>query len=315
MTALLRLSYESDGAAGIWACGRPEVDDTQSPKSFLWQSLIDSSFGDYTGPQSDKAMMWGCSLWSVEDRLPAQEHPSFRWPLNRSAILWRYMGLDKLVWALDNRALFFCRSDKFEDPSEGFFTRANALAEDHFVSYQMRNGGFGAPERTSAESLRQGYRMMLSVAQQDRTNTFVSCWHMNENESDAMWNRYAPTPDSISVQTSFAKLQQLLPDQCYLGGINYIDFDTELIDLTNSLNAIVHKERKYAGEREIRAVVWGRAAAGNFPAIGENGIAVPVDLNALVEKVYLHPLANPSCRQRVANLLDRYGLISKEVSP
>jgi hypothetical protein len=240
--------------------------------------------------------------------LPAQDHASFRHPINRDAKIWRYMSHDKFSWILENKALYFRRADKFDDPSEGFFTRANQRAEDFFVSHQIRNGGFGAPEATSEESLREGYRLMLSVAIQDRANTFVNSWNMDENESDSMWGRYAPGHDSVSIQTSFSKLQQLLPNPCFLGGVNYIDFDTQIIDVTNSLNAIVHKEGKHVDDREIRAVVWGTAAAENFTAVGEYGIAVPIDLTALIERLHLHPSSTPGHHRSIEDLLRQHGL-------
>jgi hypothetical protein len=149
---------------------------------------------------------------------------------------------------------------------------------------------------------------MLSVPSQDRAKTFVNCWHMNDIESHAMWARYGLESDSICIQTSFTQLRQLLPNQCYLGGVNYIDFDRQVIDVTNSLNAIVHKERKYADEQEIRAVVWGKTAADNFKAVGESGIAVPMDFVALMERLYLHPSVTPMQNRSAADLLCRYGL-------
>jgi hypothetical protein len=240
--------------------------------------------------------------------LPAQDHPSFRQPIDRDAKVWRYMSLDKFKWTLEHKALFFCRADKFDDPSEGSFTRANHRAENFFVAHQISEGGFGAPEHTSEESLRDGYRKMLSVAAEDRANTFVNCWHMNDIESPPMWARYGLEPNSICIRTSFTKLRQLLPDLCLLGGVSYIDFDKQIIDPTNSLNAIVHKERKYADEREIRAVVWGRTAADNFTAVGEIGIAVPMDLVALIERVHVHPSATPVQYRSAMDLLHQYGL-------
>jgi hypothetical protein len=214
------------------------------------------------------------------------------------------MSFDKFSWMLRNKALYFRRSDLFEDPLEGHFPEANDFAEDHFVEHQIRNGGFGAPEATSEDTLREGYRKMLSVAAEDRRHLFVNCWHMNDIESLKMWNNYADHQEAICVQTSFLRLWDSLPNACYLGGVRYIDHRCSIMDVTNSLHPIAHKDKLYAHEREVRAVVWERAdTRSKFPPSGGDALFIPVDLNALTEKIYLHPAASPSHETIIRDLL------------
>jgi hypothetical protein len=166
------------------------------------------------------------------------------------------MSLAKFLWMLQNKSLCFCRSDQLGDPFEGHYTRANASAEDLVVKHHIANQGYGeGPEME--KSLRAGYRMMLSAVHDDKTKTFVNCWHMNERESLAMWKLYAGHQEAICIQSRFSSLENLLPEECFLGGVNYIDYETSIIDATNSLNFIVHKRASFSHEREVRAVIWG----------------------------------------------------------
>lgn len=46
-------------------------------------------------------------------------------PNDENIKVWRYMDIPKLVSTLDKNALFFARSDKLSDPSEGLLTKAS----------------------------------------------------------------------------------------------------------------------------------------------------------------------------------------------
>jgi hypothetical protein len=236
--------------------------------------------------------------------MAAQLHPAFALPRNRRAKLWRYMTFDKFSWMLCSKALYFRRSDMFDDPLEGHFPKANDLAEDLFVQHQMQNGGFGAPDETSEDRLRAGYRMMLGVAAEDRKRLFVNCWHMNDVESPEMWVHYVNRHEAICVQTSFLQLWASLPNDCTLGAVRYIDNASSIMDVTNSLYPIAHKGKQYAHEREVRPTVWERAdTRAKFPPSGNDTLFIPIDLNDLIETVYLHSNASPSHEMAIQDLL------------
>jgi hypothetical protein len=216
------------------------------------------------------------------------------------------MSSDKFAWMLRTGSLFFCRSDKFADPLEGHFTKVNPYIEDLWVAHQ-RDGGFGV-SGASEEELRRGYRMMLSVVHKDKTSTFVNCWHMNEVESPGMWASFAAAHECVCIRSSFDRLHRLLPDQCFVGGVRYIDYDRDFIDPLNSLNFVGHKDIRYREEREIRAVVWGSDAASKFGAIADVGIGVPIDLASLITAVHTSPSADDRYEQTVAALCRSHGL-------
>jgi hypothetical protein len=94
-----------------------------------------------------------------------------------------------------------------------------------------------------------------SFQQWIRQWTFINCWHMNENESDAMWRIYARTSDAVAIQSTFARLQRVLSDRAFIGVVKYVDYDTEWMPEGNTLYPFVHKRKSFEHERELRAVM------------------------------------------------------------
>lgn len=45
---------------------------------------------------------------------------------NLDLVIWRYMSLQKFKFMIKNKALFFCRADKFSDPFEGTLPKKEA---------------------------------------------------------------------------------------------------------------------------------------------------------------------------------------------
>jgi hypothetical protein len=137
------------------------------------------------------------------------------------------------------------------------------------------------------ELLRYGRR--ISVPQ-----FFVSCWHMNEHESAAMWRLYTQSHESICVQSTFTRLAAVLPSYGNVGVIRYLDYETETVAEDNLFNFIMCKRRSFEHEREVRAVIWEQLGG---PAGGDEirsrctpfGLPVPVDLVQLIEAILVSP--------------------------
>jgi hypothetical protein len=107
----------------------------------------------------------------------ATEHPVFRPPADRNASLWRYMDFTKFIDLLERAQLFFARSDLLGDPFEG------SLPPQHVAALSAVASQAGRPPAATTEVTR-----LQSVL---RYLVFVSCWHMNQGESAAMWKHSA----------------------------------------------------------------------------------------------------------------------------
>jgi hypothetical protein len=131
-----------------------------------------------------------------------------------------------------------------------------------------------------------------------------------------MWKLYLKSNEGIAVQSSYKNLRDSIVDdeKVLLGIMKYIDYENESIDAGNLLSAFVHKRKSFEHEREIRALVI------EFPVGDENdpelhferetitdGLKIKVDLEQLIEKIYVAPSAPGWFADLVRALVQRYG--------
>ena len=132
-------------------------------------------------------------------------------------VLWRYMDFAKFVALLDQRSIYFARADALGDPFEG----ASGIAErrpewDAFYLDFFRHALGTAPDQReppSHDHIEQEAARLLRdfsrIGEHDRRRTFVSCWHANSGESEALWRlpiglRHLPCRDSHPDQCATA---------------------------------------------------------------------------------------------------------------
>jgi hypothetical protein len=58
----------------------------------------------------------------------------------------------------------------------------------------------------------------------------VNCWHINEDESAAMWQLYGAAGSGIAIESSKANLESALKgDGIFVDQVRYMDFDRDEI--------------------------------------------------------------------------------------
>ena len=154
-----------------------------------------------------------------------------------------------------------------------------------------------------------GYWLSFSDVIGERLRA-VNCWHMNEHESAAMWRLYLKSNEGIAVQSTYRKLRDALTDEetIHLGVVKYIDYETDLINNGDLLSALIHKRKSFEHEREVRALIR------KFPKPGvergdpiSHGLMIKVDLEKLIEKIFIAPTAPTWFAELVRSLIQRYG--------
>jgi hypothetical protein len=224
-------------------------------------------------------------------------HPAFQAPSNPDIKIWRYMDFTQFVSMLEEKGLLFTRADLLEDKFEGTMSRPL----------------YDFLEQRSADPRQHADLLRLT-----RGWSFVNCWHMNEDESAAMWKIYSTAKESVCIQTTYARLRDVLAEDVYIGMINYISDEQDKIPAGNVFWPLMHKRRSFAHERELRAV-WSKldrvSEAGPAVASGyeyqpapETGIWKQVDLAALTENIFVSPTAKPWFLHLVRAVLRRYSL-------
>lgn len=203
-------------------------------------------------------------------------HPCFPQPEEGAIKVWRYMSLPKLISLLTSKSLHMTRLDHMSDPYEGSTTRRTAAGIDRFLK------AFG-PER--------GYHEISEFVRKSREATFVSCWHANEHESEAMWRLYGGQGGGIAVQTTYGKLVESVRYHydTYIGMVGYIDYEESSFPDANAFYPVMHKRMSFAHEREVRLVwYWGSPSEPDkVPA----HLTIDWDPSVHCECIYVDPYA------------------------
>lgn len=219
-------------------------------------------------------------------------------PPKGNCTLWRYTDLTKLLSLLENRQLFFSRSDQFDDPYEGALSRAGVTL---FRQDAQRTG---MPMET--------VELMIQNTPQFRESVFVSCWHASEHESAAMWRLYLQSPEGVAIRTNHERLCTALkksPLSARTSMVQYIDYEAVPIPMNNLLFPFVHKRLSFAHEAELRAIIWAWEDV-NRTQIPEGASSVCVDVipENLIEAIHVSPRAPLWFGQLVEQLMRRYSL-------
>jgi hypothetical protein len=211
--------------------------------------------------------------------------------------LWRYMGLEKLLSLLQSRSLYFAQLKSFRDPYEGMVPIAWQGAITDVSQIPDFSASNGSPE---------WQQIMLSIPdgqhlkdEKLRTELYVSCWHSNPHESAAMWSLYSKT-SGLAIRTTSNRLADALRDcqpRVELAAVQYSDIVPGLL----SGNPWSIKRPSFQHEVEIRAVI-------RDPHGSEEGLLVPVDLEVLIEEVYISPEAESWVASVVKDVIAKYGL-------
>ena len=227
-------------------------------------------------------------------------HSSFLQPQDTLLPVWRYLSLTKFISLLSNKAFYFSRADLLGDPHEGTIPAENAA--------NIRTQ-FCDPDRPD---------LIVKARKMNKLFTYVSCWHLNETESEAMWRLYCPTNEGVALQTTYAKLAQSIQTvDVYLGLVRYIDYRSQFMPLDNAFNPIMHKRKAFEHEREVRAVMWQinsiESIERDFDELecherNPRGFNVSIDLARTLDAIYVNPYAPDLYYEVVRAVMDKFSV-------
>ncbi|MGE6721435.1 hypothetical protein ACQKGD_29595 [Peribacillus frigoritolerans] len=225
-------------------------------------------------------------------------HPAFEKPNDSETKVWRYMDFTKFVNLLANSTLFFNRADKFRDTFEGSFPSSNK---------ELAPVMYDDLEPEQIEILIADSRLFNEKL---RERTVISCWHLNEFESAAMWDLYLKNNEGIAIQTTFNSLSESFnetDEEIFIGKVNYIDFDKDWMPEGYVFYPFVHKRKSFEHEKEIRALL-SIFPEPNLKSPFEFGANIKVNLDLLIENIYIHPDAPRWFAETVKSVLKAYNV-------
>lgn len=202
------------------------------------------------------------------------------------------MDFTKFVSILENKCILFCRADLFDDKFEGSIPKGNLINKDQIYSNIPKE------HRDNMINIMTEHRKKM------KESTFISCWHLNEKESAAMWKLYAMTHESVAISTTYDKLVKTLSSDVYIGLVEYIDYETSTIPEGNTFWPFMFKRLSFKHESEVRAVIQ-TSEHQEHPVIPE-----PIDINELISEIYVSPNAPHWYFELIKSVAKTYGLSS-----
>ncbi|WP_347453665.1 hypothetical protein ABEF79_12065 [Acinetobacter sp. ANC 7454] len=224
--------------------------------------------------------------------------------------LWRYMDFTKYVSLLSSRSLYFTRADCFEDLFEG--AKGGKKNKDrwdlHYINFfrdAIKNppeGHICTLEESEIENQAKHLLNQLENSGQiGKKTTYVSCWHENEYESEAMWRLYSSYLDNaIAVRTTYNRLYESMgcDPSIQIGRIKYIDYNKSYAGIND---AFWNKRKSFEHEREVRALVRDRSCEAS-------GKLMKCNLDILIEEVFVSPKAPEWFIGLVNEINEKYSL-------
>jgi hypothetical protein len=213
-------------------------------------------------------------------------NPNIKLPEDSETIVWKYLDLSKFLDLLISRKLFMSRSDKFEDQYEGTFSEPTF---EEIKKLSINNPDF------------------LKFYKTHREKVAISSWHINEYESFAMWQIFTQNSEGLAIQSTVKRLQNaLVPEENYkqyIGQVNYIDYKKEYIPFDDMFFPFLFKRKSFQYEREVRIIT----DVGNNNIKLNEGLKINVDINQLIEKIYIHPKSENWYKNLVIQLVTQLG--------
>jgi hypothetical protein len=185
--------------------------------------------------------------------------------------IWHYLDFTRFMLLIHQKMLFFEQAEKLDYLFEGYGT-IGAVAPGLNVHDPMDSQEFTTLCRSCL---------------------VVNSWHMHESESAALWKQYSSRHAEIAIQSTVQRLKKglnySLLKYVKIGAVNYQPPSLNPDETGVSIEVdYFYKRQSFAHEREIRVLAHAR----DLELVTRGGgLAVPADLDVLIEKVHVAPQA------------------------
>ena len=227
------------------------------------------------------------------------------------------MDLSKFLSLLLDRSLHFARGDTLGDPFEGSVTQLDHDLRAYIIANRHTDARLVQWRDIPDEALKQMFETQAKSNKSYPSLCYVSCWHMNEYESAAMWRQ---SDEAICIQSTFKRLQEGLPSYVHAGEISYIDYERGTIPVGGAAVGCfndrnfppVCTENSFAHERELRAIILGLPEGAPHETLPfkvvDKGVPVPIDLEQLIETIRVSPTSKTWFKDVVSRIVTGRGL-------
>lgn len=198
--------------------------------------------------------------------------------LNTSTTLWRFMNFEKFCSMLQTGSIYLASQTQFDDPWEGMWPRKNNST-------------------TSVDEVNKALSGAMRTDYENRKYIKISCWHINEHESEYFWRLYSNMNSGIAIKASVGKLVQSLStkDEVKVLPVTYVDYNSVSVNEFDLYTLASYKRQAFSHENELRIV--------KINTNNKYGEYLSVDLGNLIEEVVISPFAGDWFIEVVKHLL------------
>ncbi len=152
--------------------------------------------------------------------------------------IWRYMKLSRFEDLISTGTLHFSNVSKFADNHE------------HRLQQNFA-------EHLGDEYGSEWVKDYQCKVQAILDKAAVSCWHKSAHESTAMWDVIVRDGCGVAIKSTVGRLQAQLGsiNGAYIRRVQYLDYDTQIPNLSNEFGTLLFKRPMYEWEKEVRAIL------------------------------------------------------------
>ena len=211
---------------------------------------------------------------------------------NDDDVIWKYYTLPDFICLLQEKKLFFTRVDLASDPNEFPITEKDA-----------QSFSFATMEE------------YISEVNRIKGKSYINCWRMSEFESFGMWKSYSDIRTGVAIKTTVKRLidscnSQMNSDNnrdITIGKVRYINNVDESTQMQrerlNFLYVVLSKTKPYENEQELRLTF--ECASNDTLEVSK---PVNVNLQTLIQDIYIGAEAKPYHVEAIKNMLSLYGI-------
>lgn len=258
--------------------------------------------------------------------MPYSNHSVFVTGSEETHSIWRYMSIPQLLSIIETEALWFTRSDQFDDPYEGRLPHKNQ--KELSKSDEIKLPGWAEIEqhmRGRKRTVQWEPVNDKSEIEAYRRMSFINSWHQQDNELDTLWRANLGSAFGVVIKSSIKNLKESFSQtehRVYIGEVSYIDFKSDKISGENKLHPFIYKREGFSQENELRAVLttlphedhpgWKGQARGERVLLDweeqPQGMYVNIDIEKLIKEIRISPTTPAWVKRTLSNILSKSGI-------
>lgn len=227
-----------------------------------------------------------------------KKHEIFDLP-SKDTVIWRYMDFWKFKDLISTSKLYMPALYYLSDPNEGEVPKniGKILIEQAKEKY--------------GEAAAKGWERLVAPNENFKKTNFVSCWNIKEVESFALWKIYTKDKSAVAIKSTVQRLIESIEIeeeiQQHIGKVIYHDGNSYAIR-GNMFDLLIRKWSYYDYENELRIVSMKGAKNDKALKTHPQGLRSNINLDILIEKVYVPAEAGEEDCNAVSEMLKENGL-------